>query len=297
MPRYSWEARSAAGQTIRGEREAASREAVLEGLRAQGLTAARERAHGREPPAVVAPDVGVGTQAVGLDLVHVQPARLAPPVRARLTEARRDRDHDGALAAGTRDLELAPLRDRALMDVAGEDQVGARLDQPGEDEVPPRDGLLPRPPGRAEEMVMQHDDPERPLGRLVEQRGRPVELRVAYAPRLLPPRPDGVEPDDEEPLTAMDGLRRFPEPLELRPRAREPGRKRVRDVVVPWDREHGPAEPAQQVRRRLELVTAAAVREIAARDHELRLHPLDERGERVVGLLADAAADVQIGDV
>jgi len=41
MPRYSWEARSAAGQTIRGEREAASREAVLEGLRAQGLTAAR----------------------------------------------------------------------------------------------------------------------------------------------------------------------------------------------------------------------------------------------------------------
>ena len=144
---------------------------------------------------------------------------------------------------------------------------------------------------------MQHDDPERALGRLVEQRGRPVELRVAYAPRLLPPRPDGVEPDDEEPLTAMDGLRRFPEPLELRPRAREPGRKRVRDVVVPGDREHGPAEPAQQVRRRLELVTAAAVREIAARDHELRLHPLDERGERVVGLLADAAADVQIGDV
>ena len=54
----------------------------------------------------------------------------------RLAEARRDRDDDGA-AFWRRELELAALGDRALVDVAGEDQVGAGLDEPGEHAVPP----------------------------------------------------------------------------------------------------------------------------------------------------------------
>ena len=64
----------------------------------EGLTAARERAHGREPPAVLAPDVGEDAQRRGLDLVDVEAAGLAAAVRPRLAEAGRDRDDDRVLA-------------------------------------------------------------------------------------------------------------------------------------------------------------------------------------------------------
>jgi hypothetical protein len=79
----------------------------------------------------------------------VQPARLAEAVRPRLAEARRDRDDDAADVAG-RDLELAPLADGALVDVTGEDELGAGLDERAQHVVPARDGLLPRPPRRTE---------------------------------------------------------------------------------------------------------------------------------------------------
>ena len=87
------------------------------------------RAPAVSPPAVLAPDVREDAQRRSADLVDVEAARLAAPVRARLAEAGSDRDHDRVLAARRRELELAPLGDRALMDVAGEDEVGAGLDE------------------------------------------------------------------------------------------------------------------------------------------------------------------------
>ena len=80
-------------------------------LEGEGLTAAREGSHGREPPAVLAPDVGEDAQRVGLDLVDVEAARLAAAVRPGLAEAGRDRDDDRVLAVRRRELELAPLGD------------------------------------------------------------------------------------------------------------------------------------------------------------------------------------------
>ena len=80
----------------RGGRE--RRSDLAAGLEGEGLTAARECAHGREPPAVLAPDVGEDAQRLRLDLVDVEAAGLAAPVRARLAEAGRDRDDDGVLA-------------------------------------------------------------------------------------------------------------------------------------------------------------------------------------------------------
>src|SRR5437773_284909 len=53
------------------------------------------------------------------------------------------------MLAAMRDLELVPLADRGLVDVAGEDQVGAGLDEPGQHVIPAGDGLLARAPGRA----------------------------------------------------------------------------------------------------------------------------------------------------
>jgi hypothetical protein len=41
MPRYSWEGRTATGSSVRGDMEAPSREAVMEGLRAQRITVTR----------------------------------------------------------------------------------------------------------------------------------------------------------------------------------------------------------------------------------------------------------------
>jgi hypothetical protein len=91
----------------------------------------------------------------------VQPARLAAAVRARLAKAGRDRDRHAAHVARD-DLELVPLADRSLVDVTGEDELRTRFDERGEDVVPARDGLLPRPPRRADQVVVENDDAEHP---------------------------------------------------------------------------------------------------------------------------------------
>ena len=88
------------------------------------LEPARERAPRHEPPVVAAPGVGERRQRRLAGLVDVQAARLAEPVRARLPEAGRDRD-DRRPRVAPDGLELAPLGDRRLVDVPGEDQVGA----------------------------------------------------------------------------------------------------------------------------------------------------------------------------
>ena len=89
---------------------------------------------------------------------------------------------------------------------------------------------------------------------------------------------------------AEDGL----EPL---PRARHPRGQRVRDVVVARDGERRRREPVEQRLRLLELRAAAAVREVAARDHELGPKLVTECHERVVERGRRVRAAVQVGDV
>ena len=67
--------------------------------------------------------------------------------------------------------------------------------------------------------------------------------------------------------------------------------------MVARDDEQRRPERAQQLRRGLVLLRRAAVGEVAARDHELRLEPLDERSRAPIPQSTAFGADVQIRDV
>jgi hypothetical protein len=122
------------------------------------------------------------------------------------------------------------------VDVAGEDEIGARLDEPGQHAVPLGDRLLRERHGAPEQVVVQGDDPVRARRNLPEDLRGALHLLVAQAARLVAPGSDGVEPGDDERIRAVDRLGRLPQPLELRPGPGEPPRERVRDVVVAGDR-------------------------------------------------------------
>ncbi len=81
--------------------------------------------------------------------------------------------------------------------------------------------------------------------------------------------------------TRADVLRlgRLPLPLELAPGAREAGGEGVGNVVIARDREHVRPEALEEGGGALVLVAPAAVRQVTARDHELRPDALDQRSE------------------
>ena len=127
-------------------------------------------------------------------------------------------------------------------------------------------------------------------------RGAP-HLLVAQAARLVPPRPDGVEPGDDERVRAVHRLGRLPQPLELLPGPGEPPRKRVRDVVVARDRQQRQLEAAEEGRRPLVLAAQPSVGQIAARDHEVGSRFLDQPAERLDRLRPVVSAEMQVGKV
>lgn len=65
--------------------------------------------------------------------------------------------------------------------------------------------------------------------------------------------------------------------------------------MIPGHREQGRPERAQQLRRLFELLPAPSMREIAGRDDELRLDPLDEPRERAPGFRILVCTDVEVG--
>jgi len=67
-----------------------------------------------------------------------------------------------------------PLADRGLVDVAGEDQLCARVDEPREHLRAVGDRSLARAPGCADQVVVERDDAQRAL-RCVGQQARPSE--------------------------------------------------------------------------------------------------------------------------
>ena len=136
------------------------------------------------------------------------------------------------------------------------------------------------------------------LRRLGQRTGRAGRAGVAQAARLVPPRPHRVEADDAEIVGAVHRLGRLPEALELGPGPREAGRERVGNVVVPGD------TSTRSGRGRAGVAAARscwsrrpAVRQVAGRDDQIRLHALDSGSRRPLDLGSSTAAHVQVGDV
>lgn len=146
-------------------------------------------------------------------------------------------------------------------------------------------------------MVVEDHDAERRRRRLRQELGDAGELRAAQASRLLEPRPDRVQADDEERVRPVDGLRRLPVPLELRERAREPCDRRVGNVVVARDGEHWAAEAAEELGGTVVLLGTASVGQVSARHDQLGIDAVDERLETRLqtGLLV--RSDVKIREV
>src|SRR5260221_729450 len=131
----------------------------------------------------------------------------------------------------------------------------------------------------------------------MQLRRRALELRVADTTGLVPPRPDRVEADEVCSRTDVLGLGRLPLPLELAPGAGEPRREGVGNVVVAGDREYRCVEALEKRRGPLVLITAAAIRQVATCDHDLRADPLDQRSEAPLQDRVVPRAEMEVGDV
>jgi hypothetical protein len=121
---------------------------------------------------------------------------LAEAVGPRPREAggRDDDDRRIAVEHG----ELPPLGHPDLVDVAGEDDVGAGVREPGQYASPPGERPLPRAPGRVGELVMQADDAQSPRRRRTQASFGAPHRRIRETAGLMPPWPNGVDADDEQ---------------------------------------------------------------------------------------------------
>ena len=195
-------------------------------------------------------------------------------------------------------LERVSLDGRALVDVPPEDELRAGSRERLEHRVAVLERELPRgPPGSACEVVVADDDPQR-AGRGIGQdrpdRRQPLRVEPAA---LMTPRAARVEPADDGVRGAENRVGGAEDGLEGLPRARDACGEGVGDVVVPGHGERRHLQPVEQRLGLLELRRPAAVREIAARDHELGLQLVTERHERVVELGCLVRAAMEVGDV
>jgi hypothetical protein len=146
-------------------------------------------------------------------------------------------------------------------------------------------------------VVVEDGDPEGVGRSLGEAAGGVCELDGANASRLLQPGADRVEADNVQALGAVGRLRRLPPALELLERAREARERGVGDVVIPRNGEDRTAQALEELGRAVVLVRVAPVRQVAARDDQLRIDPVDQVGETRLDSRLLAAAHVEIGEV
>ena len=93
------------------------------------------------------------------------------------------RGHHDERTLARQHLELTPLGDTGLVDVAGEDEVRAGLRQLLEHATAARERPLTRPPGRVGELMVEADDAQRPCRR----RCGAARRARSTAPVLRPP--------------------------------------------------------------------------------------------------------------
>src|SRR5712691_8321021 len=95
-------------------------------------------------------------------------------------------------------------------------------------------------------MVMQGDDLERARLRISQPLFGARKLAAADPAGLVAPRAHGVQSDHVQRGGGVSRLRGLPLSLELAERPREACRKRVRNVVIPWNRQDGALEGAEE---------------------------------------------------
>jgi hypothetical protein len=93
-----------------------------------------------------------------------------------------------------------PFADRRLVDVAGEDELGARIDEAREYTTAVANGALSRAPGCSEQVVVQDDDFKRARSGLGQASGSVLEVGTMDSSGLVKPGADGVEADEVQPL-------------------------------------------------------------------------------------------------
>jgi len=146
-------------------------------------------------------------------------------------------------------------------------------------------------------MVVQDDDLECAGLRLAQTLLRVFQLPGPNPAGLVTPGADRVEPDHMQGGGRVGRLGGLPLPLELVERPREAGRERVRDVVIPGNRQDRALEGAEKGGRTGELIRLAAVTQIAAGDHELWLEAFDQHRCAVLDRLVVSGAVMQVRKV
>lgn len=149
--------------------------------------------------------------------------RFTEPVRAGPREAGSGGDDDRRVAV--EDGELPAVADPGLMDVTGEDELGARTGKAREHLAAASEGALARPPRRVRQLVVEAGHPERSGRRVLQRLLRVLERGVMQPTGLMSPRPHGVEADDKQLVGTIDGRRRLPFCFERVPRSREARRR------------------------------------------------------------------------
>ena len=237
------------------------------------------------------------TIASRVRLVEVEAARLAEPSRPRLPEPGRDRD-DGRARLVADDLELVPLAHGRLVDVTREDEVGAGVHERAEDVVAARDRpLARRPPRRADQVVVEDGDAERSvlcLRRAVRPRARAAR-RLSAPPWWRNGRAE-LSPTTWSPAPTPSA-RSSPRPARTPPTAATNRAGVYGRSWLPGTASTGGPSERSRLAARSSCSPAAAMREIAGRDDELRLEPLDEPRERLLDVPLLMCTHVEVGNM
>jgi hypothetical protein len=228
----------------------------------------------------------------------MEAVRLTQPMGPWPAEARGCREDERATHVVGEGLEGVPLDRRALVDVASEDELYPRRRERSQRDTSLLERELPRSaPGGRGEMVMADDDAERARGCIAQYCCGGLETGHVEPAALVPPGACRVEAANDGPGGANDRIGCAEDRYEPVPGARDPRRQRVGEVVVAGNSEDRDRQSVEESLRLLELRRPAAIREVAARDHELRRQLVTKCHERIVELGHLAGATMEIGDV
>ena len=144
---------------------------------------------------------------------------------------------------------------------------------------------------------MQSDDLECPGLCLSQPLFGANNLAVADPAGLVAPWAHGVQSDHVQRVGGVGRLSGLPLSLELAERPCEARREPVGNVVIPRNRQNRAIEGSEELGRTGELVLPAAVAQVAACDHELRLEALDENRCPALDRLVIACSVMEVRQV